>query len=295
MEKVKDSIISFMDEQGFPQQAVHSLLSAFDKICGSKGKDIYLQILREYQQDYHIKADVTSQRSEEISALSGVDQMQCNLLIYLALAPTLKKHYTNKGYPTENYKDTIRELKCKLLECYDCFGVWGARSCAVINTHFAMTRFGMGVFQFEIIRLEKDFVVKGRQYKKGDLAVNIHIPRLGEPITYQARHNAYKRAKEFFKERFPGQNQIPFYCHSWILFKKHREILKPTSNMISFMEDFDTLVEYEYPDYNETWRIFGRLFTTIEDMPKETSVQKAYATLIERGEKIGGSEGMFLF
>ena len=295
MQEMKNIVLNFMKEQAFPEEAVQSLTVALDKIYDGEGLSVIKQLQQEYQEDYRIKADVVTETAKKISEISGVDQKQCNIIIYMGLVPTLKKHYINKGYPLEIFYDTIRELKCKLLECYDCFGVWGMRGCHVSNTHFAMTRFGMGVFQFELMRLEKDFLVNGVQLKKGDLAVNIHIPRLGEPITYEARHSAYKRAKEFFKPSFPNDDKIPFYCHSWILFKKHREILKPTSNMVSFMDDFDTLVEYDYPDYNETWRIFGRPFTTIEEMPKDSSVQKAYAKIIECGEKTGGSEGVFLY
>ncbi len=294
MEKIKERILKFMEWQEFPKEAIDSLTVAVQAIFESEGKEILKKIVQEYQSDYRISPTLTTERTKEISEHSGIDQRQCNLIVYMGLAEELKKHYLSKGYPVENYNDTIRELKCKLLECHDCFGVWGARTCAVINTHFAMTRFGMGVFQFELIRLERGFVVEGKEFKQGDLAINIHIPRLGEPISYEERHKAYKKAKEFFKSRFPNEEKVPFYCHTWILFKKHREILKPTSNMISFMDDFSVLRDYEYPDYNEAWRVYGRIFTKIEDMPQETSLQKAYAEIIRRGEKIGGAEGMFL-
>ena len=295
MEMLKKQILAFMQAQQFPIEAVNSLTNAVERIFESEAKEIIENLVEQYQHDYHIKADEMTAKSKKISASSGVDEKQCNIIMYMALAEALKGHYVKMGYPLENYNDTIKELKCKLLECYNYFGIWGMRGCPVSNTHFVMTRFGMGVFQFELIRLEKDFVTANYQLKKGDLAINIHIPSLGEPITFEARHAAYKKAKEFFKSKFPNQDKIPFYCHTWILFKKHREMLKPNSNMISFMNDFDILVEYEYPDYNETWRIYGRPFTKIEDMPQNSSVQKAYAKLIESGQKTGGAEGVFLF
>ena len=294
MEKSRDRIIAFMSEQAFPLDAIKELLTAFDKIVGCDGREAYIQILQEYEQDYHIRADVTAQRSEEISKLSNVDQRQCNLLIYIGLAETLKKHYLAKGYPIENYNDTIKELKCKLIECHNYFGVWGMRACPVTNTHFAMTRFGMGVFQFEIIRFGKSAVVDGVELKPDDRVINIHIPALGVPLTAEARKQSYLRAKDFFEDYFEGKDKIPFYCHTWLLFNRHRQMLKPTSNILSFMEDFSYFEDYEYPDYNETWRIFGRPFTTIEEMPKENSIQKAYAEIISRGEKTGGAEGLFL-
>lgn len=295
MKKVKENIICLMNELVFPEEAKQSLLLAFNKINDGDGQKIFNQIINEYENDYHIRADVTTQRAEEMSRFSGVDVKQCNLIIYMGLAQTLKKHYINKGYPLENYYDTIKELGCKLRECHNYFGVWGMKACPVTNTHFAMTRFGMGVFQFEIIRFGKTAVVDGVELKPDDKVINIHIPALGVPLTAEARKQSYLRAREFFKCYFEGKDKIPFYCHTWLLFKRHRQMLKPTSNILSFIDDFSWLEDYEYPDYNETWRIFGRPFTSIEEMPKENSIQKAYAKIIERGEKTGGAEGVFLY
>ena len=293
MQAVKSQMLRFMEEQQFPSEAISSLTNAIDSIFATKGKDIVAKIIKEYQADYHIKPDEIAQKSKTVSEISSVDEKQCNLIIYMALVDGLKKHYINKGYPIENYNDTIKELRCKLLECHDCFGVWGMRACAVSNTHFALTRFGMGLFQFEIIKFGKTAIVDGVELKPDDKVINIHIPRLGLPLTKQERQKSYLRAKEFFKAYFPNQDKLPFFCHTWLLFKKHKEMLKPSSNIVSFIDDFTWLEGYEYQDYNETWRIFGKFFTSIEDMPKENSIQKAYATIIERGEKTGGAEGVF--
>ena len=104
---------------------------------------------------------------------------------------------------------------------------------------------------------------------------------------------SYLRAKEFFKDRFPDRDKIPFFCHTWLLFGKHKEMLKPTSNIISFINDFTIIDNYDYPDYAETWRFCDRPFTTLEEMPKNNSIQRAYAEIIAKGEKIGGAEGIF--
>jgi hypothetical protein len=294
MENIKKQILEFMQTQQFPREAVESLTHALEKIYNSEGKTLFEKLVQDYQKDYRISASAMTDLSKEISKLSGVDEKQCNLIMYMGLADSLKKHYIAKGYPLENYNDTIKELKCKLSECHDCFGVWGMRACPVTNTHFVMTRFGMGVFQFEIIKLGKTVVVDGVELKPDDKVINIHIPALGVPLTAEAREQSYLRAKEFFKGYFEGKDKIPFYCHTWLLFKKHKQMLKPTSNIVSFMDDFSWLEDYDYPDYNETWRIFGRTFTTIEEMPKENSIQKAYAQLIENKETTGGAEGIFL-
>ena len=294
MQQVKERILRFMGEQQYPDQAVESLTIALDKVLSCQGKEIFEDIIQKYQADYRISAEATGEKIKQISLLAGIDERECNQVVYMGLADILKQHYINRGFPLENYNDTIRELKCKLLECHNCFGVWGARTNRVMNTHFAMTRFGMGVFQFEIIKLPLSVEINGVKLQQGDKVINIHIPMLGVPLTAEARKQSYLKAKEFFKGQFPDADRIPFYCHTWLLFKRHKEILKPDSNIVSFMNDFDVLIDYDYPDYAETWRFFGKQFTTLEEMPKTNSIQKAYAKIIERGEKTGGAEGIFL-
>jgi regulator of protease activity HflC (stomatin/prohibitin superfamily) len=51
--------------------------------------------------------------------------------------------------------------------------------------------------------------------------------------------------------------------------------------------------EAEYDDYAETWRLFHTKFTRWEDMPQDTSLQRAYVELIKRGEKTGKATGVF--
>ena len=283
-----------MEMQEFPLESMQSLKIALDRLCQGEQAQILQTIVKEYQEDFRIKYDVMEQRFNKIALLSGVDEKQVMLLAYVSLVEGLKKHYIDKGYPLENFADTIKELKSKMLDCKGYHGVWGLGNGRVVNTHFVMSRFGMGVFQFEIIRLEKGFVVEGEEFKQGDFAINIHIPRLDQPFTKDARMQSYLRAKKFFKDRFPERDKLPFYCHSWLLFKKHKEMLKPTSNIVSFINDFTIIEDYDYPDYAETWRFCDRPFTTLEEMPKNNSIQKAYAEIISKGEKIGGAEGMFL-
>lgn len=294
MQVLKAQILNFMEMQEFPLESMQSLKLALDRLCQGEQAQILQTIVKEYQEDYRVKYDVMEERFNKIASLSGVHDKQVSLLVYIGLVDSLKQHYINNGYPLENFADTIKEIKSKMLDCKGYHGIWGLGNGKVVHTHFAMTRFGMGVLQFELIRLGKSAEVEGEKFEPTDLVINIHIPRLDQPFTKEARMQSYLRAKEFFKDRFPQRDKVPFYCHSWLLFKKHKEILKPTSNIISFINDFTIIDNYDYPDYAETWRFCDRPFTTLEEMPKNNSIQKAYAEIISKGEKIGGAEGMFL-
>ena len=71
----------------------------------------------------------------------------------------------------------------------------------------------------------------------------IHIPSSGEPFDREARLASYKMAYDFFREELAG-GPLVCVCHSWLLYPGYKEVLKPTSNIVSFMGDFD-IVEAE--------------------------------------------------
>ena len=178
-------------------------------------------------------------------------------------------------------------------ECYDLHGEYGATNGLGFAIFFSLKRFGIGILQFEVIDFNRTAEIDGVKLLPTDKVINIHIPKSGEPFTLELRAEAYKKAKEFFKGEFVGKKKIPFFCHSWLLFKKHREILKPTSNLIRFADEFTIFAEYQFDDYLESWRLFNKVYTCPEDMPQETSLQRAYVEMMKRGEKTGGSEGVF--
>ena len=87
-----------------------------------------------------------------------------------------------------------------------------------------------------------------------------------------------------------------FVCHSWLLFSAHRKMLKPNSNIISFMDRFDLLESGEYEDYNELWRIFDRRYNGDPDtLGRNSSLHRAYADRVKAGEKTGWGYGAYLY
>ena len=95
MENIKKQILAFMDSQQIPLEAIESLSLAFDRICDGEGKGIFQNIIEDYQNDYRISAQLTGDKIKQISEISGVDQKQCNLVVYMGLVEILKKHYIN--------------------------------------------------------------------------------------------------------------------------------------------------------------------------------------------------------
>ena len=64
---VKKQILAFMQAQQFPIEAVNSLTNAVECIFESEAKEIIENLVEQYQQDYHIKADEMTAKSKKIS------------------------------------------------------------------------------------------------------------------------------------------------------------------------------------------------------------------------------------
>ncbi len=293
MQKILNDVYKFLDEYLFPEKAKESIIFSLNKIIESDGKTTLINIIDNYKKSCDIDCDKIEEDIAFISKTSNVNKFECNLAVFSCLVGQLKKHYEKAGYPDDIYSETVRGMLYKMNECYELYGIYGANNSLGFAIYFSLKRFGIEGLQFEVIDFNRTATINGVTLLPTDKVINIHIPKSGKPFTAELRKKAYIRAKEFFKDYFVGQSKVPFFCHSWLMFKKHREMLKPTSNLIAFMNEFEIFAEYEFNDYEETSRVFNKPFTSVDKMPTETSMQRAYVELIKRGEKTGGSEGVF--
>ena len=64
----------------------------------------------------------------------------------------------------------------------------------------------------------------------------------------------------------------------------------------NFYKDFKIVDFANYNDYNAAYLIFGSYYTgNVADLPQNTSLQRAYAGRIERGEPMAWGRGMFIY
>ena len=69
-----------------------------------------------------------------------------------------------------------------------------------------------------------------------------------------------------------------------------------SSNIVSFMHDFDIIYSEETSDFDNAWRIYGADGNKPADqLPRNTSIQRAYADWLQNGNKAGWGYGVFLF
>ncbi len=279
----------------YPQEGRESLNRGYDKLCAMGMEAPFDELVLAYAQDANVDYDTQLKRMEKISKQANVPKYQGDLLLLIAMTEQLRSYYEERGIALSIWRDTVCDLKYKSLECKKMYDVWGIFSPEWFYRFFNLTAFAFGKLQFEVRAFGENFQLGEVALTEQDKVIKVHIPYAGEPLDRASTLYAYTKAKEFFKEvRY--KDKTVFACRSWLLFQKHREILKSGSNLYQFIDDYQVVVEGEYPDYKETWRLFyTEDLSDTNALPRDTSLQRAYIEMMQKGERTGWAYGAFLF
>ena len=101
----------------------------------------------------------------------------------------------------------------------------------------------------------------------------VHIPAKGA-LTRESCEESYAKAIEIFKKHYPERDFKAFRCHSWMMAPELADILKPGSNLLEFQRPYK-----KYPSHTKGEDVlnfvFKMKFTSYEDLPEDTSLQRA--------------------
>ncbi len=293
----------FFEEFEYPEESAKALFSGYYAFRAAGLEGEFDALVARYEEDMHTDHKRLREDMQVLSQKSGVNAYMGALLLMVALSKPLKKYYLQRGISARIWRDTVLDLKYKMLECKQLYGVWGVAAGDWFAWFFQLKRFGFGKLQFEIApfkwsyNFEGEIALDGGKLTAETPVLNIHIPNTGAPLDRESAHEAYARAKAFYREfdnRVFQGDKVIFSCRSWLLFARHKEVLKKESNLRRFMEDFTIVCEGEYPDYSLTWRIFNmKDLENIDGLPQNTSMQRAYAGWMKKGEKTGWAVGVF--
>ena len=293
MESKLDFIKYFMEKIEFPQEAQEVFLNLCRKIEHVTGHREKLKELAD-----RFMSGETDGVYDELDVLAetmNVHSYTMSLMLMLWCGEELLVKYKEEEIPEEIYWDSMSDLKFKLMECYQVYGIWGTFVRSWYPGFYQMTRFALGRLQYEYSDFKLNrYEVDGNILKKDDRVINMHIPSSGS-FSKEKRLDSYKRAFEFYKDDFGGK-PIPMVCNSWLLYPQHREFLPEHLNIRSFMEDF-TYIESETEEkFENAWRVFGKeSMKAPNELPQNTSLQKAYAEHLMAGGKTGSGYGIFFF
>ena len=126
---------------------------------------------------------------------------------------------------------------------------------------------------------------------KGDPVLSVHIPSVGS-FTKEVCEESYRRAREIFKACYPEFEYKAFHCHSWMLDPQLEAFLSEASNVLAFQRKF-----IPYAGESEGTEVFNFVFKmtskVVEEIPEDTSLQRALKKLYLDSKYIYEYEGVF--
>lgn len=282
----------FAKQYNYPEESVEVLLSSYDMLKNDGNFDL---LLKSFYSDTNISFEQLSDALGKISEHNSVNVYTTYFTFLVCLTPELKKEYNKADIDEEIYFDTVSDILYKLKECYETEKVWGITPIGWFNDIFRMKILAFGRLQYAIGKIWHNTTLAGKTINSGDDVVYIHIPSSGKPFDKDTRLKSYEKAHKFYKKYFSDDVPV-FACESWLLFPQNREILGESSNIVSFMNDFKIISGAEYPDNRNMWRIFGAdADLPADQLPRKTSMQRAFADWIQKGHRLGGGVGVFIY
>lgn len=128
---------------------------------------------------------------------------------------------------------------------------------------------------------------------KDDAVIPVHIPRDGD-FDVDTIESSYARLREVMTACFADMPYKAIHCHTWMMSRDLRKVLKPTSNILAFQKKY-----IHYPCKSEGTWVFGFVFpgekgiSGIESLSEGTSLQRNVKELYKNGGAIYDECGFF--
>ena len=281
----------FCQKIEFPKEAIAHLLTCRDKMLAAAGAADDLSRAKEMLFYYETDAEYL-EILQSISERSGVHRYSVDMVFYVMSALPLYHRYLRHGYSEEQYWENMMDLRCKLHECHDVYGIWGT-FVSWFAYFYRLKRFKLGRLQYEEIAFpEADY---HGILKAGDTVLNCHIPSCG-PLKPEDVMDSLKQAYAFYRAHHKN-GLLPVICSSWLLYPIHGEMFTPGSNLRSFYEIFDIVSQKERPNEKDFWRIFNQPYdpATLASAPEDTRLRRVLKEYLLAGNSMGQAVGVLLF
>lgn len=286
-----------MDRLDFPQEAKDTITNAEEKILkNEKANKIYESMYRAYwlkKKNFDSFGDKVDALADEI----GEHKYTVHLVLLLNCTKPLLSEYKKQGISEDIYWNSILDLRSKACECKENYGIWGTFVETWFLPFYTLERFGIGRFQYDLSDFGENYYNEfGVELRDGDFTLGMHIPSHQGAITYDVRLDSYKKAAEFFKDRFPEKKMI-VCCNSWLLYPDNLNIFSENSNVRDFVLDFEPLDIKRTYDFGDAWRVFGveEAKKPLNELRGSTGMQKAYMDWFAQNKKPGVAYCILIF
>ncbi len=287
----------FFEEFDYPARDGAELLRTYDAICSNEAtRAEWDRLMVVYDADAacdfgELRADV-----EALAPVLRVHPYTLKLLFFICLSRRTRTYYCERGLSDALWHAAMLDLRYKLEECREVWGICGTFVGTWFDGFFNLKRLALGRLQFEVIDFKRTYEKDGKRLAPDSRVINVHIPRTGAPLDAQSCDDAFALAAAFFEKELGGA-PVAFVCHSWLLYGANKQILPARSNVRAFMERFDLLESHDYgDDHPDLWRLFDCPYTgDFDRLPYDTSLRRAYVDHLKAGGKSGEGVGVFFY
>ncbi len=295
---MKEYLTALLKRNEYPEEAAACFLSAYAAIAASEEASRLLSMLLDgYRENLLFPFEEHLPHTlVRLGELTGVHERTLVSLLFLCLSRELYPHYEAAGYERELCDYAVIDIKNRVMEGWAVYGLWGTAS--IWDWHvpfFRLQRFSFGQLQFDFSTFHGEYHKNGLDLSPESRVLKVHIPNTGKKLDIDAVKQNLMAAGKFYERHFEDE-PIVFYCRTWLFFREHMPILKPSSTILAFYRLFEIVEEGYYPNYSEAWRIFNtRELGNPDALPEGTSLQKFYKEKLQRGEPIGWSAGIYVY
>ena len=294
---MKTYLEGFFKDFAYTERDTKELLCAYNVVMANPAaKAEWEALLGAYAADMRCDIPSLRTRAEELAPLVRLHPYTLKLLLFVCMSRQALVYYRAKGLSEALWRDAMMDLRYKLEECREVWGICGTFVETWFDGFFILDRFALGRLQFELRNFERKYEKDGIVLIESSPVINVHIPRTGTPLDKERCDEAFRLASEFFAKHFQNA-PVAFICHSWLLYPENERLLSPRSNIYAFMKRFSVLEWGEYgDDHPDLWRLFDRPFTgDFNRLPYDSSLRRAYVDHLKAGGKSGWGFGVYLY
>jgi hypothetical protein len=207
--------------------------------------------------------------------------------VFLATLPAVRRYHSAQGIPDEASWEILAALGAQLDNHRALHGSGGLHTQDWMTVHFRGLIYALGRLYFERIPIWFDAGAPAaheatRPPRQGDLSLGVHIPE--GRLTPESCDASFARARAFFPTHFPDEDYRYATCVSWVLDPQLEEYLSPATNIVRFQKRFTLLPAGEGSDNATVVQfVFRRPLADLDDLPQETTLQRAIVEHIRAG------------
>ena len=293
-DRMQDIIRNFCREFDYPSEAAETFAAAWQTIeACAPARGLLEENQRLLWQDAFTELGSELVRLDAAAARAGLHPYTVYQLFFILCSPQMKSLYAQAGLSPAICRDSLADLKWKMLETHRIWGVWGVCWGAWYRPFFLLRRFCLGRLEFERVPGAAAYRDGGLSLGPGDPVVNVHIPEAG-PLRHELALNSYRQAYGFYRGAFPP-GPIPFQCESWML-DPRISALFPAGNLRAFCADYHLTAAESDSEDDDRWRIFHVPDTVpVSSYPEDTALQRVMKRWLLDGNRMGIGVGVFFF